>query len=101
MSSMWTLVCSRGARVSLSASSVSTLSMFKSLSMSTIKPLSFAVTDILTVFGDVTEVVLMLLVYDSRIRSTRVGRLHTLTLFIGGTLLGLALSGAVLRVGGS
>ena len=67
--------------------------------MSTVKLLSVAVTVVLTVFGDATEAVLMLVVCGSRILSTPVGRLRTPTLFIGVTLLGLALPGAVLRVG--
>jgi len=59
--------------------------MSKPLSMSTVKPLSVAVTDVLTVFGGATEVVLC-------------GRILYIPV---GTLLGLALSGAVLPVGGS
>ena len=43
----------------------------------------------------------MLVVCGSRILSIPVGRLHTVTIFIGSTLLGLALLGAVLRFGGS
>ena len=40
-------------------------------------------TVVLTVFGDATEVVLMLVVCGSRILSTPVGRLHTPTPFVG------------------
>ena len=68
--------------------------------MSTVKLLSVAVTDVLTVLGGTTEVVLMLVVCGSRILSTPVGKLQILTVFFGGTLLGLTLSDAMLRVGG-
>jgi hypothetical protein len=57
--------------------------MFKTLSMSTVKLLSVAVTVVLTVFGDAAEVVLMLVVCGSRILSTP---------FFGVTLLGRDLS---------
>jgi hypothetical protein len=51
--------------------------------MLTVKPLLFAVTDSMTVFGDATEVLLMLPVCGSRILSTP---------FFGVTLLGCDLS---------
>ena len=49
------------------------------VNVDSIKLLSFAVTDVLTVFGGAKEVVLMLVVCGSRILSTRVGQLHILT----------------------
>jgi hypothetical protein len=79
ISSTWTLVCSRGAQVSLSASSVSTLNVQVIINVNC----KVAVTVVLRVFGDAAEVVLMLVVCGSRILSTP---------FFGVTLLGCDLS---------